>query len=129
MIFGVGIDIIEVDRLAKQLTDDSGFLDRIFTPGERAYCEKKRNQAENFAARFAAKEAFLKALGTGWRDGLKFTEIEVVRDELGKPALALHGKAKEWVDKNKIMHIQVSLSHIKDYATSIVILEKIRSSE
>jgi len=124
MIFGVGIDIIEVDRLSKQLLADSGFRDRIFTPLEKAYCEGKRNQAENFAARFAAKEAFFKALGTGWRGGLKFSDVEVIRDKLGKPALALHGKAKEWVVKNHITHIQVSLSHIKDYATSIVILEK-----
>ena len=124
MIFGIGIDEIEVARIEKQIQKEAGFKERVFTSGEIEYCESKKYRAEHYAARFAAKEAFMKAVGTGWRDGLAFNEIEIVKDELGRPTLVLYGKAKEIIDKHKITSIHVSLSHIKELANAIVTLEK-----
>lgn len=124
MIFGIGIDEIEVARIEKQIQKEAGFIQRVFTSGEIEYCESKKYRAQHYAARFAAKEAFMKAVGTGWRDGLAFNEIEIVRDELGRPALVLYGKAKEITDRHKITNIHVSLSHIKELANAIVTLEK-----
>ncbi|HSW67366.1 MAG TPA: holo-ACP synthase [Bacteroidales bacterium] len=124
LIFGIGTDIIEVERIEKQLGSVRGLREKLFTPGEIAYCEPKRNKAQHYAARFAAKEAFLKAIGTGWRDGLQFNEIEVSNDELGKPTLVLYGKTREFVDSIHITNIQVSLSHIRDMVNAIVIVEK-----
>ena len=124
MIFGIGIDEIEVARIEKQIQKEAGFKERVFTSAEIEYCESKKYRAQHYAARFAAKEAFMKAVGTGWRDGLAFNEIEIVKDELGRPALVLYGKAKEITDKHKITNIHVSLSHIKELANAIVTLEK-----
>ena len=101
-----------------------GFREKIFTEGEIAYCEKMKNKQQNYAARFSAKEAFLKAIGTGWRFGVKFADIDVYHDILGKPHLRLYGKAEELVKKEGITKMHVSLSHIKEMATAIVILEK-----
>ena len=125
MIFGIGIDIIEVARIAKQVSlSSSSFAKKIFTEKEIEYCESKiRNKAQNYAARFAAKEAFFKAIGIGWRDGLSWKEIEVVNDELGKPEIVLIGKAKKIIVENKITRIHVSLSHIKEVAVAVVILD------
>ena len=89
MIFGVGIDNIEVKRIKKQIDDSTKFKEKIFTVKEIEYCESKKNYAESFAARFAAKEAFLKAIGTGWSNGLQFTDIEILNDENGKPIKAI----------------------------------------
>jgi len=123
MIFGIGIDNIEVDRVRKQL-EKNGFKEKIFSPAEIEYCDNRKNFAECYAARFAAKEAFLKAIGTGWRGGLTFNEIEVLNDKLGKPVLKLYGKSKEFAEKNEIDNIHVSLTHLKNYASAIVIIEK-----
>lgn len=124
MIFGIGTDIIEVERIEKQLEKNSGLKEKLFTPNEIAYCETKKNKAQHYAARFAAKEAFLKAIGTGWRDGLQFDEIEVTNDLLGKPAIMLYGKTKDFVAEINITNIQVSLTHIRDVVNAIVIVEK-----
>ena len=124
MIAGLGTDIIEVGRIKEKLLSDEGFMNTIFTPAEIDYCESKKNKAENFAARYAAKEAFFKALGTGWRYGMAFKEIEIVNDELGKPGIIVSGKVKEFIEKSKIKNIHVSLSHIKDMVNAIVIIEK-----
>lgn len=124
MIFGIGTDIIEVERIEKQLEKNSGLKEKLFTSGEIAYCETKKNKAQHYAARFAAKEAFLKAIGTGWRDGLQFNEVEVTNDQLGKPLLVLYGKTKDFVAEINITNIQVSLTHIKDMVNAIVIVEK-----
>lgn len=118
MIFGIGIDIIEVSRL-----DKANIQKKVFTTNEIEYCEQKRFKAQYYAVRFAAKEAFLKALGTGLRDGIIWKDIEVVNDELGKPSIVLHQKAKELFEKLHISNIHVSLSHIKDLAIAVVILE------
>lgn len=124
MIFGIGTDIIEVERVGKQISKGDGFKEKIFTPNEVKYCESRKNKAQNYAARFAAKEAFFKAIGTGWRRGLTFSEIEVVNNELGKPEINLYGKTKKFVEENRIENIHVSLSHVKNLASAIVILEK-----
>jgi holo-[acyl-carrier protein] synthase len=123
MIFGIGIDNIEVDRVRKQL-EKNGFKEKIFSPAEIEYCDARKNYAERYAARFAAKEAFLKAIGTGWRGGLAFNEIEVLNDKLGKPVLKLYGKVKAFVEENGLENIHVSLTHLKNYASAIVIIEK-----
>lgn len=128
MIVGTGIDIVEVDRIRKQL-EGSGerFASYLFTPDEIAYCSEPANllvRSQRFGGRFAAKEAFFKALGTGWRDGLSWKDVEVKNDELGKPALRLKNKALEMVEKAGVTNVQVSISHGKELATAIVLLEK-----
>jgi holo-[acyl-carrier protein] synthase len=123
MIFGIGTDIIEVNRLEQLFQKGDEYLESIFTKNEIDYCEKKGRKAEHYAARFAAKEACLKALGTGWRDGIRFSEIEVVNDELGKPLLQFSGTAQERIQANKIRKTSVSLSHVKEIAIAVVILE------
>jgi len=124
LIFGTGIDIIEVDRVENQISKDNGFTEKIFTKREIKYCESKKNKAQHYAARFAAKEAFFKAIGTGWRNGMAFNEIEILNNELGKPEVFLHGKTKEYSKKQLINNIHVSLSHIKKIVTAIITLEK-----
>jgi len=126
LIYGIGIDIIEVARFEPHVADRARLLvNKIFTPAEIEYCDRKiKNQAQNYAARFAAKEAFFKALGTGWRSGLGWQDIEVQHDELGKPYLVLSGTAKKMVEDKGITQIHISLSHVKAMAVAIVILEK-----
>lgn len=122
MIIGIGTDIIEVERVAKAITKEA-FKKKIFTETEIAYCESQKKD-ESFAARFAAKEAFFKALGTGWRDGMGITEVEIRNDKLGKPEIHLTGKAKEVFEQKGGTHIHLSLSHIKSQALAFVILER-----
>ena len=124
MIFGTGTDIIEISRIEKAATRTQAFLDKIFTENEQAYCEaQKTGKYQSYAARYAAKEAFFKALGTGYRYGLAFKEIEVVNDALGKPEISVHGKVKAFVSERHIVRIHLSLSHIKETAVAFVILE------
>jgi holo-[acyl-carrier protein] synthase len=122
MIIGIGTDIIQTARIAKGL-ESNGFMEKVFSRLEISYCEKKANKMESFAARFAAKEAFFKALGTGWRGGMAFNEVEVVNDELGKPTIQLLGETFNIVKKREIRSIHVSLSHVKEMAVATVILE------
>jgi holo-[acyl-carrier protein] synthase len=103
---------------------DIGFREKIFSEGEIAYCEQMKNKFQHYAARFSAKEAFMKALGTGWRDGIRFVEIEVVHDPLGKPLLVLAGKAKELAEKAGLGEMHVSLSHVKEIASAVVVVER-----
>ncbi len=124
MIFGIGIDGVEVGRMKRRLAEEDGLRETLFTEGEIAYCEGRRFSAQNYAARFAAKEAFLKALGTGWRHGIAFREIEIVNDMQGKPSCVLHGQARKLADEFGIAAIQVSLSHIQELATAVVTVEK-----
>lgn len=123
MIFGIGTDIIEVERVEEKLLRTEGLMAELFTHAEIAYCESKRFPAQHFAARFAAKEAFLKAMGTGWSDGYRFGEIEVVNDPAGKPGLRVHGKVDGFCRDHRIAGMQVSLSHVKEYAEAVVLLE------
>ncbi|MCK5076243.1 MAG: holo-ACP synthase [Calditrichia bacterium] len=122
MILGIGTDIIEISRVEKLLAQqkETG-LKRIFTEKEIAYCSKKKKNAESYAGRFAAKEALFKATGIGWRDGLKWTDFEIINDELGKPQVNIYGKAKE-IFKN--CTINLSISHNKTQAIAFVVVEK-----
>jgi holo-[acyl-carrier protein] synthase len=122
MIIGIGTDIAEVPRIAKSIENIS-FKEKVFSKIEIAYCETKVNKAESFAARFAAKEAFFKSLGTGWRGGMAFNEVEVVNDELLKPSINILGQTEELIKEKNIRIIHVSLSHIKDVAMATVVLE------
>ncbi|HXO74209.1 MAG TPA: holo-ACP synthase, partial [Puia sp.] len=94
------------------------------SPGEITYCEKKANRFEHYAARFAAKEAFFKALGTGWAEGTAFSEVEITNNASGRPDLNLLGKTRDTLAPLKIIKILVSLSHIKTMASAVVIIEK-----
>jgi holo-[acyl-carrier protein] synthase len=122
MIIGIGTDIIEVERVARAISKEA-FKKKVFSEREISYCESQKKE-ESFAARFAAKEAFFKALGTGWRDGMGITEVEILNDELGKPSILLSGKAKEVFEQKGGTHIHLSLSHIKTQAIAFVILEQ-----
>lgn len=124
MIVGTGIDIIEVPRVAAAIERfGRRFVQRLFTPAEIRYCESKANKAERYAARFAAKEAGLKAIGTGWKGGIAWTEVEVRREPGGRPTLAFSGKAAEFAARLGVKRASLSLSHTKDQAIASVILE------
>ena len=119
----MGTDIIEVKRIERLLSTQERFKERIFTRGEIEYCQHKKNNVQNYAARFAVKEALLKAIGTGWREGVAFKEIEVKNNEKGKPELLLSGTVKRITEEMGVTNIQVSISHLKDLAIGVVILE------
>ena len=124
MIFGVGTDIIEVARMEKMAARGRQYLESIFTEKERDYCDRRARKSEHYAARYAAKEALLKALGTGWRNGLAFSDIEIINDELGQPRVSLHGEVKKIFDQHQIRQTSISLSHTDEIAIAVVVLEK-----
>ncbi len=123
MIFGIGTDIIELDRVAQMIARGRPYLQTIFTEREIEYCESKARKAEHYAVRFAAKEAALKALSCGWRDGLGFSDIEVLDDPQGKPQVFVHGKVKDLFEQNGVVQTSVSLSHSRQNAIAVIILE------
>jgi holo-[acyl-carrier protein] synthase len=123
MVIGTGIDIIEVERIAFRVGRDNGFKEFVFSKDEMSYCDAKTSPFEHYAARFAAKEAFLKAVGRGWDSGLQWTEIEIVNETKGKPTLRITGLTEKVLAPMGIRIIHVSLSHVKSMATAIVILE------
>jgi holo-[acyl-carrier protein] synthase len=124
MIVGSGIDLAEIERI-RQSIDRYGtrFLNRIYTAAEQAYCLRKRNSAESFAARFAAKEAGAKALGTGISHGVSWLEIEVVREPSGKPTIKYHGRAAQIATRLGVAHAALSITHTADLAMASVVLE------
>jgi holo-[acyl-carrier protein] synthase len=124
LIFGLGTDIIEVDRVRKTIEANHGFRQQVFSPAEIEYCESKAYPFQHYAARFCAKEAFLKAAGTGLNAGVKLSEIEVVDEPSGKPVIQLIGAAKDFFGKFGFSKILVSLSHLKDISIAVVIIEK-----
>jgi len=121
MIKGLGTDLVEVERMTNKIAKSS-FLRAAFTPIEIAYCQNKKHAAQHYAARFAAKEAYMKAVGSGWGNQAEFTEIEVVNDAAGKPALNLLGSTKAFFHESGFKHIFVTLSHTKTAATATVII-------
>ena len=124
MIVGTGVDITEVARIASAVERfGKRFLGRVFTPDEAGYCLSKPNAAERLAARFAAKEAGMKALGTGLRYGITWQDVEVVRHPGQRPVLRFSGKAAEFADRLGCKRTHLSLSHTKDQAIAYVILE------
>jgi holo-[acyl-carrier protein] synthase len=124
MIVGTGIDLIEIERI-KHSAERYGprFLDRVFTGAEQAYCLRKRNAAESLAARFAAKEAGAKALGTGISRGVGWLEIEVVREPGGRPTLNFHGRAAEFARRLGVTRAALSITHTGSLAMASVVLE------
>ncbi|HDD43287.1 MAG TPA: holo-ACP synthase [Candidatus Desulfofervidus auxilii] len=125
MIYGIGIDIVYIPRI-KKIIERWGehFKNRVFTPNEILPRLKKKTLYQELATRIAAKEAFAKAVGLGWRKGLKWRDIEIINLKSGQPIINLYGKALEICKQVGIKNIFVSLSHEKDYAIAIVILEK-----
>lgn len=128
MITGTGIDIVRVKRITKLISEkQKSFTAKLFTQKEIDYCEEGTNikiSAQHYAGRFAAKEAFLKALGTGWRNGISWQDVEIVNDDYGKPVLKLYKKAKTILKKNNINNIHLSIAHTRKDAVAMVILEK-----
>ena len=124
MIVGLGLDIAEIDRIEQALTRHGApILERLFTPAEVSYCESHKNRSERYAARFAAKEAAMKALGTGWGRGVRWRDIEVVREPSGRPTLRLEGAAREVAARLGVKRISVSISHSGNLAVAQVIFE------
>ena len=125
MIVGSGIDICEVPRIQASIERfGEKFIQRIFTPREIAYVSKKANKYERYAARFAAKEAGMKAIGTGWRKGVRWQDFEVINEPSGKPTLLFHGKAKEFADRLGVTNIALSLTHTAQQGMASLVLEK-----
>ena len=123
-ILGMGTDLAEVDRIEQSITRyGDRFLQRIYTAGEIAYVTGKANRFERYAARFAAKEAGMKALGTGWSGGIRWHDLEVANLPSGRPTLRLHGQAAEHAVGLGVRHIHLSLSHTATMAIAFVILE------
>jgi holo-[acyl-carrier protein] synthase len=124
MVLGVGTDLIEIARIAESVRRyGDRFLGRIFTPREIEYCQRKKNAAESFAARFAAKEAGAKALGTGISHGVGWLELEVVREPSGKPGLQLSGRAAERAARLGVARVSLSLTHSGALALAVVVME------
>ena len=120
----MGVDIAEVERIRAAIErHGEPFLRRVFTDAERAYCEQFKNKYERYAGRFAAKEAAMKALGTGWRRGVRWVDFEVVREANGRPSIALDGVAKEIAAKLGVRRISVSITHTAAQALAQVIFE------
>lgn len=123
MVTGIGIDMVEVERIAEKIGKEQGFRELVFSANEIKYCEAATHKYEHYAARFAAKEAFFKAIGTGWTNGTAFNEIEITNDEKGKPQLILLGITADTLKDKKFENISVSLAHVKTMATAVVVIE------
>ena len=125
MILSIGIDITEVYRIRQTIARTPRFTERVFTPNERAFCDGRGvAAAQSYAGRFAAKEAFLKALKTGWRGKITWQDIEVVSDEMGAPSFAIHGEARKLLAERGATSVHLSISHTSTLAIAEVILEK-----
>lgn len=122
-IFGIGTDITEIKRVEQMLErHEKTFREMVFTPLERGYCDSKKNAGESYAGRWCAKEAILKALGTGWSNGIKWTDMEIRLLVSGQPFVAVGGKIAEMVRENRISDILITISHCKLYATATAVI-------
>ncbi len=125
MIVSIGIDIVEVYRIRDTIARTPRFAVRVFTENERAYCDAKGvAAAQSYAGRFAAKEAFLKALKTGWRGKIAWHNVEIISDEMGVPSIKVSGEAKSLLENLGVKNVHLSISHTSDHAVAQVILEK-----
>ena len=126
MVIGIGIDIIEIDRI-KSSVENYGdeFLSRVFTSNEIKYCLPKANKYQHFAARYAAKEAIYKALASGWQEGLSWQDIEISNEPSGMPIANLSGKLKKFISDDK--ELKISMSHSRNYVTCVAIIYKLKS--
>ena len=119
IIFGIGIDVVEVERVESSIAEfGDRFAERVFTEAERAYCESQKRPAIHYAARFAAKEAVAKALGTGIGKDLSWLDMEIRRRESGEPEVFLSGDGEAFAKSNKLTQIKISLTHAKHYAAA-----------
>jgi holo-[acyl-carrier protein] synthase len=126
LIVSIGIDITEVYRMRETIARTPRFAERVFTDAERAYCESKRvASVQSYAARFAAKEAFLKALKTGWRGKITWHDIEILNDADGVPSLNVKGEARRILDEMGEPRIHLSISHTTEHAIAYVVLETV----
>lgn len=124
MIVGLGVDIAEVQRVQAVIERRGAtFLRRVYTPKEIEYCEQFKNKFERYAGRFAAKEAAMKALGTGWRGGVRWVDVEVVREKNGRPTIALSGEAAKIAERLGTKRISLSITHTETQALAQVIFE------
>ena len=124
MIVGTGVDLAEVPRIKHSIERfGAKFIERIYTPAEIAYVERKANKYERYAARFAAKEAGMKAIGTGWRHGVRWQDFEVANLPSGKPTLRFHGVAAQIADRLGVKNVALSLTHTSELGMAHVILE------
>jgi len=124
VIIGMGVDLAEVERIKAAIErHGEAFLRRVFTVGEREYCERFKNKYERYAGRFAAKEAAMKALGTGWRRGVRWVDFEVVRELGGRPTIRLDGTAKKIAEELGVTRIALSITHTEEQALAQVIFE------
>ena len=124
MILGTGVDLAEVDRIRAAIARyGRRFIDRIYTPAEIVYVERKANRFERYAGRFAAKEAGMKAIGTGWRGGVRWQDFEVANLPSGRPTLKLHGEAARVADALGVKLISLSITHTAQVGMAHVILE------
>ena len=123
-IIGIGTDIIECLRIAQMIERHAElFINRVYTPHEIQYCQSRKLATQHFAARWAAKEAVLKALGTGWRKGISWRDVEVHNDPGGRPSVAIHGGALDVVEQLGIIDVHISLSHCRSHATAYAVAE------
>jgi holo-[acyl-carrier protein] synthase len=124
LIVGMGVDIAEVQRIRAAIEKGGeAFLRRVYTANEVAYCERFKNKFERFAGRFAAKEAAMKALGTGWQHGVRWVDLEVVREKSGRPTLTIAGEAGKIAARLGVKNIAISITHTADQALAQVIFE------
>lgn len=128
MIGGLGVDIVEIDRMRVALTRHPRMRERIFSEAERAYCDKRNKPEIHYAMRFAAKEAVLKALGTGFSNGIRFTDVEVLRDDRGRPIPKLSGRAAEYAAEAGVLelHLSLSFTHSNAVASAVAITDEMR---
>ena len=122
MIIGIGTDLVKISRIERAGENHPGFIERVFTPKEREYCNRQKFPAQHYAARFASKEAVLKAFGTGLSAGMKWTDIEVLHGEGGGPIVNISGVAKDLADLKGVMQIMLSYSHDEGYAVAYAVL-------
>jgi holo-[acyl-carrier protein] synthase len=122
MIVGIGVDLVKIDRIEKAGNSHPGFLERVFTMKEREYCERQKYPAQHYAARFASKEAVLKAFGTGMTAGMKWTDIEVLHGAGGGPIVNIFGAAKDLADLKGVKEVMLSYSHDEGYAVAQAVL-------
>ena len=124
MIAGIGTDIIEVQRVLEKIDKNQGFREATFSPAEIAWCENKPRRGEHYAARFAAKEALLKATGEGWTSAVSLTEISVLNDPTGKPYFAFSGATARYFEGKNWRKIHLSLAHVREMAVAMVVIER-----
>jgi len=127
MIYGIGTDIVKVARLQKSMEQNARVAEKLFTEAEIQYCESRAAKYQSYAARFAAKEAVMKALGTGWDERVHWQNIEIIKPEDSAPYVVLHHDTRAFAHEQAIGKIHLSISHEKDYATAFVVIEKTNS--